>query len=315
MVTKRFAMLSLVAVLFGACADGGASALDTSTERVDLRGWAAIDYGAFSPDGKIAFIGWDDEDNPRVGVADGAKPVPVNPPGTEPTDFAWMPDGNTLLISDRSQDDSGDRLAVYDLHGKRLRTIPATLRFQAGQGMVVRKDGEVAVIAVSEPGQFDTYTELVEVDLLTGATRNLTNTPEVAEDWPVYTHDGQLLFRGGVLLSDAEGPNGWIGVLDLASGRVQRMSPPEQAAGRPAVVFGGSVVLYDAFPPPERREQALWLVPLAGGEARRLQLVNGSLPAAHPNGDKVLVAEVGVPGSPGGLRVIPLASLKPSTPG
>jgi hypothetical protein len=171
----------------------------------------------------------------------------VSAKGLEPSDFAWMPDGKSLLISDRPFGGSGDRLAVHDLSGKRLRVVPTRLRFQAGNGMAVRADGKVAVVAAREPSDFETQTDLVEVDLSTGESRNLTSTPDLFEGSPAYVDNDTVVFDNGKIVGLTQGPNGWIGVLDVGSGAVRQLTPDEQAAGNPAVVGDGSAVVYDAF--------------------------------------------------------------------
>jgi hypothetical protein len=256
----------------------------------------AFDLGAFSADGEVAFIGVDDDNQPRVGTADGGKPRGVSAKGIEPTDFAWMPDGKSLLISDRSPDGSGDRLVVYDLSGKRLRVVPTKLRFQAGNGMAVRPDGKVAVVAAQEPSDFDIPSDLVEVDLSTGGSRNLTSTPDLAEELPVYVDNETLVFSAGKIVGLTQGPNGWIGVLDVGSGAVRRLTPDDQAAGSAAVVGGGSAVVYDAFPPPNRDQQALWWVPLSGGQPTMLFPLDGRRPASFANSNTILYAKTGTVG-------------------
>lgn len=301
-MVKRLASF-VVLVMLASCGGERGAVTVGPPRSVEPGGWVAFDRGAFSVDGGIAFIGVDGDGNPRVGRSVGGKPKGVSPAGVEPTDFAWMPNGNSLLISERSTDGGGDRLVIYNLAGERLRVIPADLRFQAGQGMIVRRDAKVAIVAVQEPSNDDEPTDLVEIDLATGDDRNLTSTPDLAEHSPAYVDDGVLVFAAGNIISLTQGPNGWIGVLDVSTGETRRLTPGDQAVESGTVVAGGQGVAYVAFPPQFREQQALWFVPIGGGEPTKQFALGGLRPSSLTNSNTILYAKTGSPGRPGELVV------------
>lgn len=123
----------------------------------------------------------------------------------------------------------------------------------------------------------------------------------------MFLEDGRLLFAGGQLTTDFGGANGYIAVLDLADGSVRRLTPEDHVASHPTVSPDGSRVVYEAFVDTARRTGGLWQVPV-DGSSEPVRIVGDGVrwPWFRPDGRALVVTEVGMPGRPGGPRLIEL---------
>lgn len=91
----------------------------------------------------------------------------------------------------------------------------------------------------------------------------------MAEYFPAYINDESLLFDAGVPSGYSDDQNGWIGVLDIASGAVRHLSRDDQVADVGAVVANGKAVVYVGTPP-DLSDWAMWWVPIEGGKPTRM---------------------------------------------
>lgn len=261
----------------------------------------------FSPDGRqLVAYAWDGRAWPRLAIARGGVLEPLTGDDLVVVSFAWMPDSASLLVAHQA-DDRVAGLAIIDLEGEVVREVPLAEQLWIREGMVVRDDGAVAIVGAQASVQGARPTDLVEIDLQTGRTKRLTNTPVESEHDPVVIANGRLVFAGGQLTTEFGGPNGYIGLLDLEDGSVRRLTPDDQVASHPTVSPDGTRVVYEGFVGNERRAGGLWEVPVdASGEPVRIVREAVRWPWFHPNGRALVITEVGAPGRPGGLRVIEL---------
>lgn len=267
----------------------------------------------FSPDGKHLAVRARGVGASRLLLAEGGRLRLLPTSDLDVAAFAWMPDSSSLLVAHEDESLVAG-LAVINLDGEIVREVPLSERLSITEGMAVRGDGSVAVVPVQPPVQAARPTDLVEVDLATGATHKLTDTPVEDEAWPVFVEDGRLLFAGGQLTTDFGGPNGYIAVLDLADGSVRRLTPEDHVASQPTVSPDGSLVVYEAFVDSERRTGGLWQVPVDGSsEPFRIVREDVRWPWFRSDGRALVVTEVGTPGRPGGPRLIELEQADPGT--
>ena len=266
-------------------------------------GWG-FDYAAYSPDGRhLAFFGVHDGDD-RVGLAKDGMPRAITSGDILPTDFAWMPDSKKLLIAFRGNtlDDEGrlqevtDQFGIFDLRGKLLSEVTLQTPVSIRQGMSVRSDGVVAVVAMAPPGidaqvDADAQVDLGEITLHTGAVRNLTNTPQDDEDQPLYLTDQRILF-----VTSTETEVGFVESLDLVTGARTRLTPKSHDVVDFSASLKNGLLVFSGTQVPERGEgDGLYYMKLEGGPVRRLGKTEWTAPAFLPNGLRILVVDPGHP--------------------
>ena len=169
----------------------------------------------------------------------------------------------------------------------------------------IAPDGKSLAVVVSRPNYDDDLNEsdLALVDTATGATRYLTHGRKTAS-FPRWSPDGNRL---AFLAHDADKKN-QIFVLDMRGGDAEQITHHPTSIQQFAWKPDGSALAYvaideapkkkdadkfdDAFHVGDNsyldRDQALpshlWLIPAAGGEAKRLTSGSWTLPVAFPPG-------------------------------
>jgi hypothetical protein len=264
--------------------------------------------GLLSPDGRqVAFWGIDPIANPTVGIAQQGKPVAVTPPSLKASDFAWMPDSASLLVSYHV--DSHDDFAVLRLDGTKVRdVIPQdALRNDFENGIAVRPDGKVALVAAMPPGTGARAAHLVQLDLTDGKTSNLTPTSDLSEDLPSYVDEHQVVYVSSMLNSPDYAPQ--LKLLNLDSGHARTLSDTSQFVRSASVTHPASVAIYDAFASGGGGSPSMWSVSLDGKAPVHLVGEGYTWPSVDQSGSWVLVTEVGSPGRRGGLRLLPVKPL------
>lgn len=100
-MVKRLLTSLLLVVTMTSCGSERTDVTSETPKSVAPNGWDLFYHAAFSVNGDIAFLGEDPDDNTRIGISEDGIPKPVSPEGIHPSDFAWMPDGKSLLIATR----------------------------------------------------------------------------------------------------------------------------------------------------------------------------------------------------------------------
>lgn len=307
---RMLAVVLVTAALVVACgAVGGQS--DDRRPSIATDGWSVM-TALPSPDGeRVAFIG--SSGGIDLGrwqlVLAGGDPVELSPAGTAARSFAWFPSGDTILLAyaDEMSGELPTRFAIVDLDGQVLREIPVDVELNASYGLAVSPDETTALFPANEPGPLATEGDLWSLDLESGHATIIHPEGEVpgAQERPVYRDDTTAVLGAGELLS-AAGTNGWIGVVDVASGELRRLTPNGQTANVPSLSPDGRYAVYDAFPGNERSKRALWYVPLDGSEPPQVLIEDlpGRAPALEPTGRSVLVVDAGSPGDGSQIRRI-----------
>lgn len=304
MVTVLSALACLIVMVIAACGGGGGRS-DVDTETLLPDGWEAL-RGDYSPDGEhLAFLGNRTDPSSsdgRLVVVFGRRERDLTPDEATVEGYGWLPNSQSLLISTSDGGADGSMLVIVGVDGKTAEPVPIREPLLTVGRVALLPDGRRAIIATQAPSTAEEYTDLYELNLLTGDLKRLTDTPGTIEEEPVVIDERNIAFAGGKLTGDFGGPNGWIGVLHLPTGEVRRLTPEDQTAGTPTVSPDGKTIVYDAFPGNERSQRALWRVPVAGGEPERIVERDVQYPAFRRDGSSV----VGQVEGTGRLEVIPL---------
>jgi len=276
------------------------------------QGWRYL-RGAISPDGQsVAFLGGDPQGRSRVGLAREGTPVAITPTDLDMTDFAWMPDSRSLLVDYTVRGEGGRRLDACDIigldgHVIRRIAIDKPLRTSGTASIAVSFNARMAIMAATPADAPDAPADLVQLNLDSGATSILLHTPPDDLATPVYLGDHELVVTGGLAVTATQGANGWAGVVDLTTRKIRRLTGPDQVVGVAAALPAGKEVVYEAAPGSTPfRARGIWRVPLTGGEPSLLVQAEAMSPSINPDGEWVLVTEVGTPVAGGALRLVPI---------
>lgn len=264
-------------------------------------------HSGFSPDGELlAFFGFDAEYQPRIGLVAGGELIATTKRSVAPSDFAWMPDSESVLVA-YGRPSAPSKLGIFDLDGELVRDVPLAKSFRAElTGMAVSPDGSFAVVSAMQAGGEEHPAELLEVDLRTGSVRNVTDTPTVSEEWPVFVRADELILTARTIARGSSDPNGWVAALSLATGTQRRLTSPGLVVDSATARFGGDDAIFNIglF----GQEKGLWSVPLDGGAPERVISVDRvRWPTLTPDGKGLLVKVVGSPTRPGGYEIYRLS--------
>lgn len=192
MITRMSVRLVLLALFVTGC---------QSSEPMDERtmsvvempdGWSA-EYAQFSPNSeRLAVLAFDSRARLRVGLVVGTEIHSVATQGRL-TDFAWMPSSTEFLAAFGGIMRPA-HLEVVDLNGQSKRVIELSMDIELTQrGMAVAPNGQRVVVSAQPLGGRSNPEDLFEIDLDSGAVRQLTNTPDTVEVFPVW-RGGDVVF-------------------------------------------------------------------------------------------------------------------------
>ncbi len=116
------------------------------------------------------------------------------------------------------------------------------IRLLGGDGRLYRQpafspDGRYLVCASDAPGGVVGRTQLVSLELATGARRVLTDDATRSDNHPSFSPDGTVIFFEGAQAAESA-----VLVLDLVSGEISRITPDDRLWRRPAAVTAELVV-------------------------------------------------------------------------
>lgn len=156
-----------------------------------------------------------------------------------------MPDSASLLVSYHVG--THDEFTVLRLDGTKLRDIlPQTgLRNDFENGIAIRPDAKVALVAAMPPGTGARAARLVELDLTSGKTSNVTPTSDLSEDFPSYVDENHVVYVSGMLNSPDYAPQ--LKLLDLDRGQTRTLTDTQQSVRSASVAHTPSLAIYDAF--------------------------------------------------------------------
>ncbi len=244
----------------------------------------------------------------RIGILVQGDTRLLTPERTDASDFAWMPDGQQLLVAVDGRR-GGAQLVIMSLEGEVLREVPRLAeRLRFGTGMVVASDGKSAIISVRENGVSEKPADLVRVELASGKVEPLTDTPRLSEEYPALLHDDRkVVYAVGHLVADAPNPSSWISWLDLESRQVRQLTPPNHVVGSPAV-FSDGRILYDAYEDGPGGRRGIWRLGEMSEGTTLVSSTAGRFPALNRSGDKLLLTRAGSPASAESLITLDLAT-------
>ena len=267
-------------------------------------GWS-VTRALPSPTGSdVAFLG-----TPRQGdvlrtrlVLAGADPAELSPSGVQARSFAWLPDGESLLLaySDDVGSEHPTRFAVIGTDGSVVRRLEPDRQGIVESGIAIEPDGQRALLPAREMSPYIGPTDLWRLDLSTGAVEVVSSedTDGEAQAWPTFVSQDEVVLASGKPISATEGANGWIGRLDLETDSVERLTDEAMTADFPSITPGGEYVVFEAFPGNERSKRGLWYAPIDGSAAPKLLIerLPGRAAALEADGRSVLVVDAGAPG-------------------
>jgi hypothetical protein len=140
-----------------------------------------------------------------LSVAEHGGLRPVTRRGSNVVDVAWFANGSTVLVAEGPVPTGG--LAVVDVDGHVRGTVPLqpSVGFGTGHGMVELPGGKSAVVtAVDRPALAPERHWLVRVDLVTGATSDLTAPGGPDEEGPVVVDDDLVAYTSTSAASGSE---------------------------------------------------------------------------------------------------------------
>ena len=194
----------------------------------------------------------------------------------------WSPDGRSLLVAAR--DPSGE-FGPFRIDVQTGGFEPVELKNPLGWGAAWSPDGHM--LFYHQGNKASRKLSIVERDLATGQERELHNIAE-----PSLYCAGVALSRDGRQLAFAvrEGGAGpkILKVLSAAGGDAHDVlrGIPLPFPGSVAWTPDGLGVLFAEQPDPDASKTELWLVPVQGGEPRRLELAAEAIRelCVHPDG-------------------------------
>lgn len=157
MVRRLAAVLAVLAMLvLASCGDkissdatagafGDAESLPVGSDQIPTQ-------FAFSPDGnRFGYLETSvlRRDSRVVVVQEGRQKL-LTPSDLDVMSWSWMPDSRSVLVAHRVGD--RDELAVIGPDGNVARRVMSDRAFRAEEGMTVRGDGALAVVAGGPPG-------------------------------------------------------------------------------------------------------------------------------------------------------------------
>jgi hypothetical protein len=238
--------------------------------------------------------------------------VAISPTDLDMTDFAWMPDSRSLLVDYTVRGEGGQRLDAFDiigLDGHVIRRVPVDtpLRASGMASITVFPNARMAIMAATPADTPNAPADLVKLDLDSGMTSVVLHAPPDDLATPVYLSDHELVVTGGLVVTATQEANGWAGVIELTTQKIRMVTGPDQIVGAAAALPAAKEVVYEAAPGATPfRARGVWRVLLTGGEPSLVVQADVVSPSVSPDGEWVLVTEVGTPVAGGALRLVPV---------
>ena len=249
---------------------------------------SASDYSpAWSPDGRyIAFLRYLSSGQkaavllvPALGGAE-RKIAEVFPSGLNCTDLTWLPDGNSLVISDRNspKEPAGLFLLAIDTGEKRRLTsppFPAIPSWNGDSCPSLSPDGRTLAFSRRVDASGDLYLLAVSNDLKVMGEGKRIELGKHSADAPVWTEDGRE-----IIFWDAMQQSG-LWRIDV-SGSASRSNEPEplvalgENASDASISRRGHRLAYTSF----SSHSSIWRIAAPGGSKTRDEKSAGSV-----NGD------------------------------
>lgn len=196
--------------------------------------------------------------------------------------FAWAPDGSIFFTSNAGPSGTDEIFHVGAGGGAptQVSRSPAGERPDPKENLTVSADGKT--LFYTQAKYFQNIDDIFSMPAAGGEARRITFNDAIIETAPTPSPDGKQLAyfsrtgRGTkVYLLDLEAPNAWPRLLDPGT-RAER-DPVWSPDGRRMLVT---------------RDGETWVLPVAGGEAKRLaqaEYTGLGSPAWSPDGGRVLV--------------------------
>jgi Tol biopolymer transport system component len=242
---------------------------------------------SWSPDGKqLAYTSRGDNGLPFLAIRslESGQVRDLHPPLSYMPHPRWLPDARSLVVWGR---DVRGRGVIYQVDA------------QTGRESLVAETEDIQAVQVSPDGKKIYYTSgvwggtasrrLIEHDLSSGDTREI----RLPANWrqPLLSPDGQ---RFAETVDDAKAKTSTLTTLTLDGGEprtVFTVSSPDVVGGM-AWTADSQAVLVVSATPDEYQPKALWLVPVNGGSARKLDIdVTGWIGyqgiRLHPDGTQI----------------------------
>lgn len=194
-------------------------------------------------------------------------------------DFAWMPDGSRLVVVE-GPIPTGEIVAL-GLDGRLTGRASLSPSFSVGTGygITVNSEGTYAVVSRAQIDQLGgaVHLDLVEVDLQSGAVRELTPTPDVDESAPFFLDDDHVVYE-----RDAAGQRS-VALLDLQTLSSRDLTGAALRARPVGVIYDGTDVVY-VTPAGD-----VYALDPASGSPRLMGAKVGDVAAIDPSGSRAVV--------------------------
>jgi len=197
----------------------------------------------------------------------------------------WFPDGRSLLAMAQL---AGGAPGQFRINVQTGESEPVELFRVAGFGGAVwSRDGRTMFFQRWGPGK---GSAIVARDVATGQEREVHSLagPSVYVSSPIVSPDDQHL---AMVVNDVESRSKVVVVVPLAGGEARDVLRSGQMVWPPSIAWGPDSrgVLFVKQPKPDDPKTELWLVPVQGGEPRKLDLGGPGMRelCIHPDGRRI----------------------------
>lgn len=269
-------------------------AADNASEALGLDDWSVLHVELSGDQTQLAVSGLSSRDGAGLGLSDGGPVRFISGPEGTPASFAWLPDDETLLVSENNtreqlaDEGSGSRLSIMGTDGSVVREVPLDPRVVISGGLAVNGDGNVAFAGVFF-GVSDLTTDLASINLETGSVTRLTNTPMLNEGSVSVLADGSIVYSAGPGHRDPDSPSRvWLRSND---GSTRPLTSEMFAASVASASDGGTIVFLARLVAVERVDLGLWLTDASGIEPV-LVATGVAFPSISRDGQRVVAVRV-----------------------